>query len=209
MGTLGLLLLTGSLSFSVVPNVLGQSQSMRGMQEDRELSAFVGERLASVGVIRAVPVFVHPKASGCAYASISSRGEAFIGADPECIGPLRSARGYEFRAVGILGHEIGHHLGGHVLTRGASHAEELEADFWSGWMQAQMGASLVEALTYVEMLPEVASKTHPARADRSEAVKRGWRQGSSGARMKLPQPSAAGWWQKLMQLPLPWTEWMN
>ena len=76
----------------------------------------------------------------------------------------------------ILAHEIGHHLQGHTLTRsGSSPKIELEADQYSGFILQKLGASLLDAKSALEALPDAgASETHPAKTDRLAAIGSGW-----------------------------------
>src|SRR5690606_36517304 len=75
-------------------------------------------------------------------------------------------------------HENGHHLNGHTLSsRGSNHADELEADEFSGFVLRKMGASLAGAQAAMRVLAEKqASATHPARADRLAHISKGWQQ---------------------------------
>ncbi|MEZ4605873.1 MAG: M48 family metalloprotease [Deinococcales bacterium] len=52
----------------------------------------------------------------------------------------------DWEAVNILAHEIGHHLNGHTLVmKAAVPQRRLRADIFSGYVLAQMGASLEES----------------------------------------------------------------
>ncbi|MCB0452809.1 MAG: SEL1-like repeat protein [Aequorivita sp.] len=75
----------------------------------------------------------------------------------------------------ILAHEIGHHMLGHSLNNGKSnHKYELDADFWAGRALGMMGATEEETLSATNILPENASSSHPARADRRAKAREGW-----------------------------------
>ncbi|MFC7358394.1 sel1 repeat family protein [Jejudonia soesokkakensis] len=75
----------------------------------------------------------------------------------------------------VLAHEIGHHLNAHSLDNTGSTIEvELEADYFAGRALASLGAGEAETLAPLSTQPEFASSSHPARADRIAAAKRGW-----------------------------------
>ncbi len=76
----------------------------------------------------------------------------------------------------LLAHEIGHHNFGHLKhKRKDRHAAELEADEYAGYILAKMGASLEEAQLVMKTISGVkASSTHPGRAKRIDALKKGW-----------------------------------
>lgn len=78
-------------------------------------------------------------------------------------------------SVGILAHEVGHHLAAHTYVSGASnHARELEADRFAGMALGRLGATIDQARAWAIGLSEAGSKTHPPRADRLVAIREGW-----------------------------------
>ncbi len=86
----------------------------------------------------------------------------------------------DWAALSVLAHEIGHHLAGHTLQRGAGRPTmELEADRFSGFILAKMGATAEQAQSAVRQLPEAGSATHPPRDARLTAVYNGWRAAAS------------------------------
>jgi hypothetical protein len=78
--------------------------------------------------------------------------------------------------MALLAHEIGHHLNGHTIRRSGSRPDlELEADEFAGFVLKKMGASLSEAQQVMKYIAKSkGSKTHPARALRMSAIKKGW-----------------------------------
>jgi hypothetical protein len=196
----------------------------QGMAADGEMEALVQAILGMIGLHNQIPVVIDPGAPGCAYAkTATATGQHYIGVDPACVGPLRLGAHYSPRAVGILCHEIAHLLGGDTLNPAHGHREELYADEWSGWAMGKFGASLADAQTAFRTFSEAASSTHPARADRLEAVARGWAHAHADTRPSWspPPPSSSpsppgkphtsqqqkqqsSWWEELMNRPLPW-----
>ena len=55
-------------------------------------------------------------------------------------------------------------------------AQELEADFFAGYVLSKLGAKMDDALSAMHALDQHDSCTHPARTRRAEAVSRGWQQ---------------------------------
>lgn len=84
-----------------------------------------------------------------------------------------------WRDVCILGHEVGHHLGAHIVTSPERHEAELEADRFAGYACALMGASLAQALTFTDDMAEADGDTHPGQAKRRAAVTEGWTRGDA------------------------------
>ena len=99
-------------------------------------------------------------------------------------------------SIGVLAHEMGHHYKNHVVNQGGSTPpKEIEADYFSGYVMAKLGASLTEANAAMQKIAATsASATHPAKADRLRAISKGWNyaQGlsdmSPGSSTPLPQP---------------------
>lgn len=87
----------------------------------------------------------------------------------------------------ILAHEIGHHLQGHTLTEGGSTPKtELEADRFSGYVLARMGASMNEATATIKKLSsEHGSHTHPPRYARVAAITDGWKRAQTHLKAQL------------------------
>jgi hypothetical protein len=77
----------------------------------------------------------------------------------------------------LLAHELGHHLNGHTINRkkGSRPEVELEADEFAGFVLYRLGASLPQAQEVMKYIAtQEGSRTHPGRAARMEAVKKGW-----------------------------------
>jgi hypothetical protein len=102
-------------------------------------------------------------------------GKRYLFYDPDFLRELAEADDTDWVRLGILAHEVGHHLQGHTVSgAGSSPPIELEADGYAGFVMGLMGASAKEATTYLNRLQAEASATHPARKDRQTAVLKGW-----------------------------------
>jgi hypothetical protein len=84
----------------------------------------------------------------------------------------------KFGSLSILAHEIGHHLSGHTLLEAEARLNlELEADRFSGFILAKMGATIDEACTAMEIYgSNTASSTHPGKKTRIAAIVNGWKE---------------------------------
>lgn len=89
-------------------------------------------------------------------------------------------------SLSILAHEVGHHLNGHSLQAGGSRPNiELEADKFSGFILAKIGASLEETQSAIMALAsENGSFTHPGKSARLAATANGWYSNKSSANIK-------------------------
>jgi len=103
--------------------------------------------------------------------------QRYILYNPEFISQVNSATKDKWACIFILAHEIGHHLDGHTTLGVNSRPEiELEADQFAGFVLRRMGATLEQAQLAMHFIASrEASKTHPARMDRLEAIAKGWK----------------------------------
>jgi hypothetical protein len=108
-------------------------------------------------------------------ASISHR-KRYILYNPEFISSINRLMRDKWGTIALLAHEIGHHLDGHTLEKGGSRPElELEADEFAGFILCKLGATLEQSQKIMYFIATTAaSPTHPARAARMEAIKKGW-----------------------------------
>ena len=95
---------------------------------------------------------------------------------------INNSTGTNWAGISILAHEIAHHLQGHTIGGSSSRPElELEADEWSGFALAKMGATLEEAQKAVKShTSNSGSRTHPPKSARLEAIAVGWTKGNKG-----------------------------
>jgi hypothetical protein len=99
---------------------------------------------------------------------------------------LERGTGTPWSAVSVIAHELGHHYYGHAeagLT-GVPAEEilqcELDADYFSGYVLALVGASLADAQAAQRTLGADETESHPASAGRLRAIEAGWRDARSG-----------------------------
>ncbi|MEZ4629468.1 MAG: M48 family metalloprotease [Deinococcales bacterium] len=109
-------------------------------------------------------------------AAYTHNGQRYIVYNQVWIKQIKDTNTNDWEAISILAHEIGHHLSGHTLILGKSRPPlELEADIFSGFVLAQMGATLEEAQSAIARLTdETSSETHPPRSARLAAIANGW-----------------------------------
>jgi hypothetical protein len=110
-------------------------------------------------------------------AAVIYNGKRYILYNERFLAAINNAVHTDWAGVSILAHEIGHHLNGHTLSsRGSNHADELEADEFSGFVLRKMGATMEEAQAAIKVLSdERSSATHPGRSYRLAAISKGWR----------------------------------
>ena len=91
---------------------------------------------------------------------------------------MSRAANQDWIALAVIAHEIGHLFNYHLPVGTRDQPKlELQADYFSGFALAKLGATLEQAQLAYQNLDEEASPTHPARRDRLAEVERGWRAG--------------------------------
>jgi hypothetical protein len=110
-----------------------------------------------------------------AYAHVQN-GKRFITYDNWFVEALDYQTGTKWASISVLAHEVGHHYFDHVLDRrGSTHEKELEADYFSGYVLAKMGASLAQAKAAMSKLANpYGSHSHPPRNQRLTAIEKGY-----------------------------------
>lgn len=151
-----------------------------GFSSNREAQQVVSQIVDAVGL---QPNFTIQAADVPNAAAVFMGGKRLILYNPSFMQQIRYGTRTYWSMTSIVAHEIGHHLNGHTLEgTGSHHAIELEADEFSGFVLARMGASLGEAQAAMRLIAsEQGSSTHPPRSQRLQAIERGWRkEGASG-----------------------------
>lgn len=110
-----------------------------------------------------------------AYATIINN-RRYIIYDNDFLENLDGYAGTKWASISVLAHEMGHHYRNHVVNSGGSTPpKEIEADYFSGYVMAKLGASREEARAAMEQIASPrASASHPAKMDRLDAIERGW-----------------------------------
>jgi hypothetical protein len=110
-----------------------------------------------------------------AYATVMN-GRRVIVYDNRFLNKLNEITGTNWAAVSVIAHEIGHHYNNDVMTDQASTPEnELQADYFSGYVMEKLGATANEATIAIRMVnPAYASGSHPGSPDRVNSIESGW-----------------------------------
>ncbi len=181
---LAILALILTIQFTVAQNFqtveeVNDACSQLGFMGNEDAEIAVDNILDIIGVFRNFTIQECPDINNAVAKIIetaSGNKERYILYDSEFFKRIDDKAANDWAAVSILAHEISHHLNGHALNnKGSNHKFELEADYSSGYYLGRMGATLEEAQSAIQTFRyEKATSTHPAKADRLNAIKRGW-----------------------------------
>ena len=119
--------------------------------------------------------------------AVTLDGDQAIVYNPSFLESVAERAGTSWAAVSVIAHELGHHYYRHSTGRIADLPEEvarqreLDADYFSGYALARMGASLEDAEAAQNALfDETGTPTHPKSAERLQAILAGWVDGYQG-----------------------------
>jgi hypothetical protein len=125
-----------------------------------------------------------------AYATIIN-GVRWIVYDNDFLEDIDAYASTKWASVSVLAHEMGHHYHNHVVSSGGSTPpKEIEADNFSGYVMAKLGASLQQSVAAMQAIAtDRASASHPAKKDRLDAISKGWNSGKTSAAPTIPSPT--------------------
>lgn len=158
--------------------------NFRYSSNDKALEA-VDNILKNVGLYRNFIIKECPGISNACAATIKSSSgylERYIIYDKKFLDLIINNTKNNWSSISILAHEIGHHLNGHNLVEGiTNHEAELQADEFSGFVLAKMGASLDESLQAIKLIANnYDSKSHPSKLKRIQSITIGWNKAKEG-----------------------------
>ncbi|WP_324680937.1 hypothetical protein [Hymenobacter sp. GOD-10R] len=122
-----------------------------------------------------VPIMIYiSKGEGNCYATTSPDNTRMLVADKDFLINTNNTTGTKWAAISVLAHELGHHVAGfdrHPTQAG----DELDADYWSGYILNKLGASKTASTKCVLRYGgENDTDTHPNKLTRAEIVQTGW-----------------------------------
>jgi Peptidase family M48 len=129
--------------------------------------------------------------SNNAFATVIS-GKRWIIYDNVFLESIDEYAATKWASISVLAHEVGHHKYNHVLSgKGSTVPTEIEADDFSGYVMARLGATLPQSVAAIQTIAtEKASATHPAKKDRVTAITKGWNR--AAAEMKAGGATTGG-----------------
>lgn len=132
------------------------------------------EVLHNFGLARRITVFVGvPVDNACAAISRDGLNNRLIYVNADWLEKVTS--GEYWSKVGIIAHEIGHHVNYHIHNGDLNKWQrELEADTFAGRAVASMGGSIDDALKMLTALDERGTASHPDKQYRVAAITSGF-----------------------------------
>ncbi|PHN04348.1 FISUMP domain-containing protein [Flavilitoribacter nigricans] len=141
----------------------------------RSTEILVKEILEYVGLAQNFKIYRGTVSNAFAYIE---NGERFVIYSQNWVDSLLIQTGNEWSTIGVLVHEIGHHLLGHTLDYKVGHTnKENEADEWVGYLLHRMGANLEQAQRAVKLLylsNNQTSDKYKTKIERLKAIEKGF-----------------------------------
>ncbi|PTX62115.1 hypothetical protein C8N46_103213 [Kordia periserrulae] len=167
--------LTNSCSFDGSP-ITGE---IYGFASSNEAISIVDEIVGHIGLKRNFQIQASnvPNAAATIRRSPNGTYERYILYSQNFISRIINRSNSYWAAIGVMAHEIAHHLNGHTLKGPSRPPTELEADEFAGFILYKMGATLEQAQSMFNnslMYTRYESATHPATSARLEAVAVGY-----------------------------------
>jgi hypothetical protein len=154
--------------------------SANNISEEKEMAwmeDIVKDILRIVGLQQKIKLYALPNSNNCSAVCLENE----VGSDRYIVFDWLFLQRFEkttnrWFVAGVVAHELGHHLNGHTLSGYGSRPDnELEADAFAGFIMQKMGAGKEEAKSIFSFLnEEQGPPTHPKKAQRYQAVERGW-----------------------------------
>ena len=137
-----------------------------------------------------------------AQATIDQNGRPYILYNPEFLKSVKSlnftttsipSNMTNWETITVLAHEIAHHLNYHLVNPhpdATFRSMELEADETAGFILYKLGATLEESQRAMKSssVSIEGSYTHPPRAQRLDAIRKGWEKAKSANPAPAPSP---------------------
>ena len=155
---------------------------------DRTADLALNKILAVTGLSKRFVLAPCSEISNCL--AISYKGIRYILFDKNFMKSITS-QANDWANLSILAHEVGHHINGHSIdvlmyageevdrpTLEASRQMELEADEFSGFVMAKLGATLNQASKAIEIMAveeDDTYSTHPKKSRRLKAISKGYK----------------------------------
>jgi hypothetical protein len=150
--------------------------------EMKWMDGIIKKILGVVGLQNKIKLYSFPNSNNCSAVCIENEvgSDRYIMFDRPFLQRFEKSTNQWF-VVGVVAHELGHHLNGHTLSGYGSRPDnELEADAFAGFIMQKLGASREDAKAIFSFLdPEQGPPSHPKRAQRYLAVERGWNEASN------------------------------
>jgi tetratricopeptide (TPR) repeat protein len=164
-------------------------QASNSFNSNQEAQKALDKIIAVTGISKRFALYQCSGINNCE--AITFRGIRYIFYDQNFMKSITATAG-SWTNLSILAHEVGHHVNAHSLdwlalasgeiqgiTLEQKRQQEIEADEFSGFVLAKLGATLIQAQAAIKLASDDGDdtySTHPSRSKRLSAIERGYNQ---------------------------------
>jgi tetratricopeptide (TPR) repeat protein len=164
-------------------------QASNSFNSNQEAQKALDKIIAVTGISKRFALYQCSGINNCE--AITFRGIRYIFYDQNFMKSITATAG-SWTNLSILAHEVGHHVNAHSLdwlalasgeiqgiTLEQKRQQEIEADEFSGFVLAKLGATLIQAQAAIKLASDDEDdtySTHPSRSKRLSAIERGYNQ---------------------------------
>ena len=164
-------------------------QASNSFSSNQEAQKALDKIIAVTGISKRFALYQCSGINNCE--AITFRGIRYIFYDQNFMKSITTVAG-SWTNLSILAHEVGHHVNAHSLdwlalasgeiqgiTLEQKRQQEIEADEFSGFVLAKLGATLIQSQAAVKLASDDGDdsySTHPSRSKRLSAIERGYNQ---------------------------------
>ena len=164
-------------------------QASNSFSSNQEAQKALDKIIAVTGISKRFALYQCSGINNCE--AITFRGIRYIFYDQNFMKSITASAG-SWTNLSILAHEVGHHVNAHSLdwlalasgeikgiTLEQKRQQEIEADEFSGFVLAKLGATLIQSQAAVKLASDDGDdsySTHPSRSKRLSAIERGYNQ---------------------------------
>jgi tetratricopeptide (TPR) repeat protein len=164
-------------------------QASNSFNSNQEAQKALDKIIAVTGISKRFALYQCSGINNCE--AITFRGIRYIFYDQNFMKSITASAG-SWTNLSILAHEVGHHVNAHSLdwlaiasgeiqgiTLEQKRQQEIEADEFSGFVLAKLGATLTQAQAAIKLASDDGDdsySTHPNRSKRLSAIERGYNQ---------------------------------
>jgi tetratricopeptide (TPR) repeat protein len=164
-------------------------QASNSFSSNQEAQKALDKIIAVTGISKRFALYQCSGINNCE--AITFRGIRYIFYDQNFMKSITANAG-SWTNLSILAHEVGHHVNAHSLdwlalasgeiqgiTLEQKRQQEIEADEFSGFVLAKLGATLIQAQAAIKLASDDGDdtySTHPSRSKRLSAIERGYNQ---------------------------------
>lgn len=162
-------------------------QASNSFSSNQEAQKALDKIIAVTGISKRFALYQCSGINNCE--AITFRGIRYIFYDQNFMKSITASAG-SWTNLSILAHEVGHHVNAHSLdwlalasgeiqgiTLEQKRQQEIEADEFSGFVLAKLGATLIQTQAAIKLVSDEGDdtySTHPSRSKRLSAIERGY-----------------------------------